>query len=982
MAKDRIPATERHSSLTEAQKGAVGVSFVKETDLYEAFFQKITDHARTHRQITINNLNAVDERLAKLSQEAERLKYSIFFHDEEIVVERSKIIRNTESAVHDQNVSILEYDRMNSVNLLEAVDHLSRSLLSFKGDFFKSHQRDYLHSVIETEDYFEFYMQKSTEFQTILSRYEEEIAKIFQSLDAEIEGMDTMIAKIIHDKNAKVVGIERFYDREMKHYWDNQYTYSAEPDPTSIEIQAIASDKINQFNAFKNHSISRDADVRNAVEADYLAVYDRVFQHLLRRASYLLVEKYDFFDDPEKYLEEQKRLVVTLELGNNKRAVAPAVRKLERLEQWRKINDRCARKAGMMLRRQLTQKKMLLLSAETDTARKIGKMALSLDEYLAIIRIDPFLAQALGDQSSQVIKNERLDLSMLRVNKELKTNINYDIQSAKIKSQINALETKLSHAVNTQMIAEESELLQKIADINDFVIETRENERRLRIAIARERGSIARLERAVNVHLSYLIDSLNTDRMWLSIVFDELIKRTRQGETHEIYVVEAKSEIELLLKHYEMKALHFQTSYQNELAYLVQQKSRIGEENKINNEFILTTYMNQMRFAQEQLEFADSEFRLRLKALADTVEDERRYHREAIDNVKLRYEKEIRLAEDDYQARLYTEAQHLEQTTDPKRKKSVQGELDKQRKLRDNRVNTLVASLSDDQTIAKAMRELARLDDYFELAVKDAEKLREATIDEFTALYEFAKARYETLKPYLEAAVDVMDPVFYDMLASIEERRHYELKLAEAQLDERMEPLLNQYREVFFKQTEGYDKVQYLELVDAIMASRERSEAVYRTGLVAIEQEHQAAMAVFDADDAAVVAEAKTAHAELAVKTDFARAQLKTRGVTLESSYLQQVGTDSDKLQKTIAQLTDEYLQALRSHHQFTSEIAEDFAKFLKANGRYVKTAMHQVSYRRVTAPLKAENRHKTNRIVRDIHKKYRHYQITAPESK
>lgn len=978
MSKDFENKAGRATPLGAAHKTAVGASFSAESALYEEFFQKISHHAETHRQITMNNLSAVEDRLAELKDEAARLKDSIFFHEEEVVVDRSKIIRNTESAVHDHNVAILDYDRLNAVAVIEAASDLARSLLVAKTDFFKMHQREDLGAIIATEDYFEYFMQKSTEFQTVLSRYEADIAKIFQSLDAEIEGMDTMIGKIIRDKNDKVAGIEKFYDREMKNFWDNQYTYSAENDPTSIEIQAIASDKINQYNAYRDHSTARDGDIRDALEADYRAVYERVFQHLLRRASYQLVDRYDFFDDPERYLDQAKREIARIAAAKGERGLKTAVRRLARLEAWPQVKERCRRRADRMLRRQLVEKKNLLVVAETDTARRIGKMALSLDEYLAVIKVDPFLAQTLGDKSSQAIKDERLQLSMLRVNKELKTNINYDIQSAKIKSQINGLEAKLTHAVNREMLAEESELLQKIADINDFVIEHRERILALRFGVARERIQVARLERAVNVHLSWLVDSLNTDRMWLSLVFDELIKRVRQAETHEIYVVEARSEIDLLLKQYEMKAIHFKTVYENELAFLVMQKSRIGEETKINHEFILTTYQNQMRFAREQVEFAESEYRLRLESLADAIDDERTYHRETIDNVRDRYEKEIRLAEDDYNARLYTEAQRLELEQDPKKRKVIQAELDRQRQYRDSRVNTLVATETDDQAITKAMRELVRLDDYFADGVRDAEALRDETLKEFGELYEYARSRYEALKPYLEASVDIMDPIFFDTLERINDRRRFELKLAEARLDERMGPLLDHYREVFFKQVETYDKAQYTELVDAIMTSRERSEAVYRTGLEAVEAEYKERIAALDAEKAAAAEAAKASRAELKTRTDAARAQLESRGSALEITYVETVSAASEALQKTIAQLTEEYLAALRSHKQITVEIADDFARFLKANDRYLKTAMRQVRYGRIVQPLKRQNRKKTMKIVRDIRHKYRRYRISA----
>ena len=973
MAKD----SKQPSSINKiVYRSEVNDAFAKETALFESFFDKISTFAKTHKQVTINNINQIESRMQQLKKQSSQLKDSILFHDEEVVVDRSKIIRNTEGSIQDLNKTILHYDRMSADEIINAIDYLSKALVTVKKDFFDYYQHAYLNDILASEEYFDFFNAKSQAFQDILNNHQESIYRIFSELDDEIKFMDENISQIISDKNRKMLEINSFYENELKHYSDNQLSYSAESDPTSIEIQALTSDKIYQFNTYKDHQFNQNTQIRDTLRQEYLALFNHIHGRLLRSKSYDLVNAYDFFDNPVAYIDSLKKSLLDLDSKNNAKTINPLIKKIKKLEYWQKNKKTLETKAHNMLSKQMRNKVRLMVFNERYSAKQIAKMELSLNQYLEVMRIDPFLAQSLGDEGSTFIKDERMYLSVLKVNKELKANINFDIQTAKIKSEINALETKLRYAIKKDLFVQEIELMNVVHEINGYLIDTSLKRGISRLNIMKERVLIERLDKAANEHLAYLLESLNTNRMWLSLTTQALIDSVRAKETHNIYVTEAKARIEYLLKQYDMKALHFKTMYENELNYLVVQKTRVDQETLIHNEFILTTYLNQMRFAQEQIKLAENEYRLRLEAITSTIDDERSYHQEIIQATKHRYDDQIKIIKNEYEAYFYQDSRLIAYDSDDKKRKSVLSKIEKETKSRDQKVNALLENLSNDEVILKAEAELSHLDDYFEESVNDATDLRNDTIAEFTELYQFAKERYEVLKPYLEASVNIMDPTFYDQLEKINNRKQFELKKAEIELDLKSKDLIQNYLQIAFQKTEEIDKAAFAELIDGIMSSREQVSLRYAGRLQAIETAYQSKTLDLAKQDEAMRSEAVLIKTNWKYKHDTAILQLKQSLNLTEQEYAAMVESDRLKTEKAVATLSSEYKLAIKSHRQFTEGVANDFDRLIKSYRPYIKLSKHEIGYAKLVRPLEKKSRIKLRKTLRDIELRYHRYKF------
>jgi len=924
-----------HSAFVKASDDA----FAKEMALYEQFFNKITQHAKNHRHITLNNLEAVEERLAALKDKASNLKDSIFYHDETVIVDRQKIIAETEENVHDHNELLLDFDRFAANDLLDTIDYLNKALIQVKMTFFETYQKHYLGMIADSDLYFSFFHEKSEDFQAILDRHQEEVMELFLSLDQEITHMDDELSVLTQKKNKLVQVIDQFYNQEMKNFLDNQSMFSPEIDMTSIDIQAIVSDKINQFNTLKVHMEELNTKIIQHLRQDYERLHEQVLNRLCKRKANAISNTITFFDDPESELIELKKQIVSADKENDRKKLKQLLDIYSRVKDYRKIHSRCIRKTERMLKHQKRMKNRWIHEYLLDSSRIIHDLENTLLLYRSLMSHDTFLAQVVGDHSSSIIKDELNHLSLLSMNKELKTNINYDIESQNIKSKINEIEMQLIYLVKKQLLLQEVELLDLIKDIQLAMLDRSNDLYQRKQVILKERYLIDRLETAMNYHLDYMRETDTINRKWNSEVLEKLIIDIRTRETHNIHVVDATAKVKLALKEYDIKALHFKTMYENELNYLVMQSSRVEEETKIHHEFVLTTYLNQMRFASESIELANKEYRLRVEAILKAVDTERSYYEEIIQHAIHKYDERLKIHENDYQARLYQHSHLLSETEDVKIHKILNKEIEKARKAYQIGTERILTEQREDVSMQQAKRKLRELDAHLDDALKDAEIIRDDTIAEMNAQYQYAKEHYEVLKPYLDQKVNILDPTFYTALESLNKRYQYKLKMAEIELDDASSQLIEEYLAVYFSHVPEVDRPGYIALAIQLNDSRQAARDKYAMKMQNLENAYQAELHDFSE-------EVERMNQSILEKK---KAVLLQRDSVMQTIHLELESVDNEVLleqnahqvahQKQIRALTDEYQSTLTSNRVLRESLRSDFAKVVSSYEPYIRLA-------------------------------------------
>ncbi|XMB72512.1 hypothetical protein RJI07_01075 [Mycoplasmatota bacterium WC30] len=935
MAKNSVSKNQDNFKNYEEK---VKIASDKELKMFEDFYSQIKNHAEGHRHTTLNNLHDSQESLSNLKTKAESLKDSVFFHEETVIVDRQTIISETEHEIHKENRNILDYEFKQAGEGIDSLDYLNKAAIQTKYNFFDQFRTHYANQILDFDYMYNFYKHKVQEFDDILNRYHKEILVSFQQLDDDITDMDTRISLLIQQKNSKLLDINTFYTKEMKNYLDNQLTFTIEEDPTSLTIQALISDKIVQLDSFKNHLHEQEQKVKKILNDEYLSIYNKTLERLLNRKGNLLMEDTSFYQHPEQSILELKQEIaeaeekdfVTLKLLINKYNKAIKYKK-ERVE--------CEKRAKALTKSFLKLKKEIFLEYQKDSKNLVFQIEKYYKLYLELLKIDPFLAQIIGDKSTKIIKDEVNFLSILQVNKEHKINVNFDIKTLKLKQQINEIETKLSYQAEKLMSLQDIELLNTIKDIQVFFVEHQGNSALILNSLTKEKYIIERLEKAINYHMEYLLKESNLNRKFLSIVTQILESDIRDNESHNIRVVDAAAKIKLALKEYDILALHFNTMFQNEKNFLVMQSNRVSEETKINNEFILGTFENQMRFSSEQIMLANDEYKLRVEAIMRAIDEERNYYFDIITNRLRSYKEKQKNISDEYQAKLYHDSYILTEATEKHYQKSLEKQIAKNKKVHDQLIGEIDEYIAKDKVVTDAKRRLRELDAHFEVAVKDAGVIRDDTIKEMTELYYEAENKLNTLKPYFENKVNILDPTFFNSLEKIKERQNYKLKAAQVELEDATKQLMDEYLQVYFEDKPEINQELYISQIEQLEDERviikneysnkiEKSDLLYLTKIKSLQDEVKA-----------IESKLQTLKATVQNKNDKTIQSKLNELDNLEKRHNSNIEKQTASFQGEVQNLTNEYSKSLIQNQKYYDNLSLAFNKILDSYYPYLKGA-------------------------------------------
>ncbi|MFA7075810.1 MAG: hypothetical protein WC152_03975, partial [Candidatus Izemoplasmatales bacterium] len=645
-----------------------------ELSLFDRFAESVMHQARNHHQVTINNLDESKESLINLRNKVRDLKHSIFYHNETLIIDRQNIIQNTESKIQNQNQNILEFEYKDAKDKVMNFDYLNKALLQSSFDFFDEFKMYYSKDLIDINEIYEFLNEKNIVFEKIIHKYENEVLDFFTTLDHEIYEMNDRIVDLMQQKNSQLNRIYDFFQKETNEYLDNQLTFTAETNLNSTEIKILIKDKLDQFKAFQNHVLKQEEKIRLILHEEYMALYNKVLQKLLKHKGNIIIGDSNFFNNVDNDLFKLKEQIIFAK-NENLASLSSLIRTYNKAIKYKDIKSRVEKKARKMTKKFLDIKKGIFFEYQKESRRLINQMEKYYKLYLDISSVDPFLAQIIGDKATKIIKDEVNYLTTLKINKEHKVNVNYDIKTLKLNQQINEIEAKLIYEVERQTFLQDIDLINNILDIQTFFIEKKADTALSMNHIRMEKYSISKLDSAINSYLDYDLKINNLNRKYLSVVTDMLVKFIRKSETHEIELVESLSDIKLALKEYDIAAIHFRTMFDNEKRFLIMQSNRVDDETKINNEFILTTYQNQMRFAEEQISLANDEFKLRVQSIITAVDEERKYFNDIIANQEFVSNNRKNELIDEYQAKIYKHQLLLSETSDQKTNKALEKEF-------------------------------------------------------------------------------------------------------------------------------------------------------------------------------------------------------------------------------------------------------------------------------------------------------------------
>lgn len=252
--------------------------------------------------------------------------------------------------------------------------------------------------------------------------------------------------------------------------------------------------------------------------------------------------------------------------------------------------------------------------------------------------------------------------------------------------------------------------------------------------------------------LKKAIEDIKLDHEVHHIDKDILIKRNGtlidiQKEIEELNsdLIYQESLIAIAKKEHELQLIKVQSLYENERSLAEEQKERINLGIKVNETFVKTTLQNQLLFAEQQIQCADSEYDIRIESINLTFEQEVTYAQKKIDYYKQKYEYEKNKLEKDLEDKLEDLNYKLLLFTDHKDNKEIQDKIDEFTAHYNKLIKDITEKEQQDAEIIRYEKVITEAKNRQELAINEANTIKQQTIDSFKSLYDATKIKYDEL---------------------------------------------------------------------------------------------------------------------------------------------------------------------------------------------------------------------------------------------
>ncbi|MCF7924763.1 MAG: hypothetical protein K9L64_06655 [Candidatus Izimaplasma sp.] len=772
--KDKAQEKKYH---TDNYKKKLDKSYSDELSFFEEFYSSINELAHKNRQISINNLKESQKSLDNLRKNAERITESIINHDEHMIVEKQKIIRDSLSKIHDNNYKIYTHENINLNKNVFASESFFNNLLELNQDFFESY-KFFLSSSFGTIDNIYAYLDKKNEsFDYVINKHYSEIQDECAKLNQKITEIDESIKHLMTAKKQKEDILDEFFNVEIKNLIENQINVSINSNPYSPEIKAITENHIYQYEQFKKHLQTQEERLETKLKTEIYNIYQEHYNEIYNKTN------------------------------NNKKAVKYANKKSKDI-----IKDN----------------KAILYHFKKENTETLYDMKKYLDLYLNIYKTDPFLAQLLADNLSESISDEADFTRLYKMNKSQKYNLYFTYKLTELNHEIKLMEFNLIHFIKKKFIEQEIDITNIVFDVNSFSIEQKSNIETARIALKRDKIYLTYLNELFEVYLQNLLNNDQIDRTFLHKFSDYLNQFIREQESLDLKLVSATSDIKLALKESSIETLHIRNLYENEKRYLLIQQNRLKSETDINYEFILTTYKNQMRFAKEQIKLADEELKMRLNSIIQSIDSERDHFYKLIDEEVKDKEKQANSRFASYQKNVYLLIEQLESEESSIKINKIRKQLDKLRKEYRKDIDIIIQKYIENPKINLYNKRLQELDMYLEEAYLNSSELFDETVKEMDEIYRYAEEKYNYIIENVDKESYPLDDFLYKSLQDMKKRLNYRLKYVEISLYEKIHDKIDDYKQIYFKNQNNFNSKDILNLLNEYQEDKNKLKLDYK----------------------------------------------------------------------------------------------------------------------------------------------------------
>lgn len=868
-----------------------------ELSFFDDLHKNIEHKINSNRQITINNLKDISESLTDIRKRAQELTESIINHDEHMIVEKQKIISDGLRKIHNNHYEVFQFEIDDLEERVFSIEYLHNQLVESNMEYFTSYKHFLSGTIENVQSNHDYLRQKSETINYTIEKHFTEIIEEFSALDQKIASIDEDIKKLITTKTFKEEILDEFFDIEIKNLTESQINFSINEDPYSENIKQLTEEKQKQFTRYQSFLHKQEKRLIDNYTSEVEEAYNHYY-HI----------KYKKTNDQSQAEKFGKRKVKTL------------------------IKD----------------KKSIIKDFKINNELSIMEMKKSLDLYMNFYKTDPFLAQLFYDNGSRIVTKEVDFTRLYKMNKALKYHIYFTYKLAQLNHEIKMNEHQFVHFIENKFVTQIIDIINIVKDIKTFLLDNQSSIDATQIALKRDKKYILFLNDLMNAHIDYQMKKENLSRTFLS-EFTQLINHdVHDLVSMDINLLNSTSDILLALKESEIDTIHFKHMYQNEKRMLLIQQNRILSETQINHDLIASTYLNQMRFAKEQIKLAEEDLKLRLTALMHNVDSERIHYYEMI-NHEVSLKEEASMSEfSKYQKRVYDIVSEIEKTDDKGLKKLLEDTLTEVKKEYRAHVDEILRKYRNNEKIMLYQKRLDELDMYLEDAYYSASKLYDATIEEMDEIYRYAEIKYNEFVDNVDEDAYPLDDLLYESLQESKNRLNEKMLYAEITLDEKVKDKIEAYKDLYFKSQLKFDSKNILKLLDTYQDDVQGLEDEYHNTLDKINQDYVYVTESYNHTIRGIQSRYQLLIDET-IKEKNAFIKEKTSEINQRDLHFSEfIDKANKKHQFDLVMLIEDYLDNLDHNNELNQELDNDYKSLIKSFDEYISYSKKSKNIRKL----------------------------------
>jgi len=286
---------------------------------------------------------------------------------------------------------------------------------------------------------------------------------------------------------------------------------------------------------------------------------------------------------------------------------------------------------------------------------------------------------------------------------------------------------------------------------------------KLRLRHFSQRETAARIEHAIREHaikVGYRQKLDNVDKSLTDIKKTSAIRRLNDEEQAKSELIYQKALVDLADKEHELQLLKIDSLYDSEMNLTKAQTERLNIGQNVSEAMVGTTIESQIHFAEQQIDFAENEYHLRLENIDKAFQKELEYAEEKLATHRQKYVSDIRELEEERDEKLEDIAYRLALFTDEKDTRRLKEREEHIKTEYGDKIAAIREKEENDPYVQRYIKQIAAAKERAQKARDDAKKLRDRTTETFETMLATNREKLEqfkkkdtaehTLAPYIE----------------------------------------------------------------------------------------------------------------------------------------------------------------------------------------------------------------------------------------